>query len=241
MSWSTTTAVVLLTSAAGAGAAAILANFLVDQLQIPAREGAAGYFSVFVIATGLVCGFIVGLATALTMQSGFWKVQGYALAITAVLTVLAGIITVALDDHGPKLDGDQLVLEVELKCPPNWQPDAASKEKSNFCWLQRDPVDADLRANPIVSGTDTMKTSADTSGQYLVSCGVPLTTTRKNRYMRVFVGDSLDITIQVPLPRKPGAPYKQWSQWTDNTFLPQPGKPPAPGYSYRFRVRGATL
>src|SRR5882724_11607516 len=83
--------VVLITTVAGAGAAFALANFLISWLEISSREGSSGYFAVFVTAVGLAGGFLVGLFTALIVQSGFLRAQGYALAIVAVLTIAAGI------------------------------------------------------------------------------------------------------------------------------------------------------
>ena len=69
-------------------AAAGVASFLIAWLQIPNREGASGFFALYVITAGVIGGFIVGLMTAALVQSGFWRAQGYALAIVAVLAVV---------------------------------------------------------------------------------------------------------------------------------------------------------
>ena len=231
---------VLLTTAAGGGAAAGVASFLIAWLQIPNREGASGFFALYVITAGVIGGFIVGLMTAALVQSRFWRAQGYALAIVAVLAVVAAILPRILQDDGPLIGGEKLVLEVELKAPRGWKPDNQSRgDQGSFCWLQRDASDAPPETNPIVLGGLVLKTTAEPDGQWVVPCATALTRTRKTRYVRVFIGKRTDVTIQVPLPAKPGPAYKQWSEWTAAGFLPQAGKPAATDYAYRFRVQGA--
>jgi hypothetical protein len=45
------------------------------------------------------------------------------------------------------------------------------------------------------------------------------------------------VTVRVPLPRHPGAQFKQWSAWSADGFLPQKGRPiPPDGLSFRFRI-----
>jgi hypothetical protein len=74
-----------------------LSFFLIWFLKVTNFEGGAGYFTSFVILTGVAGGFVVGLITALTMRSTF--------------TQRCSRI------REPKLDGDSIRLEVELKCP----------------------------------------------------------------------------------------------------------------------------
>lgn len=238
MRWGTIVGVVLLTMAAGAGAAMGLASFLIAWLQISDREGASGYFAVYVTGMGLIGGFIVGLVTALVMQSGFWKVQAVALAIVLALTVAAGTLSVALDDKGPRIDGDKLILEVELKFPAGWKPDNKAKsERGSFCWLQEKAADGATEVNPIVLGGLTLRAAPEMDGRWAVSCAVTLNKSSKHRFLRVFVGRKTDLTIQVPLPGKPGRADEQWSPWTTQGFLPQEGKPAATDHAFRYRVQ----
>lgn len=239
MGWGATIGVVFLTTIAGGGAAFGLANFFIYWQQMTSREGAAGYFAVFVTATGIVSGFIVGLLTVLIVRSGFLRAQGLALAIVLGLTAVATVLPFVLDDPGPKIDGDKLLVEVELKCPRGWVPDhRARAEPGSFCWIQEQSADALREVNPIVSGDLFLKTAPEPDGQWLVTCGVPLAKSRKDRFLRVFVGQKTDVTIRVPLPSKPGVAFKAWSQWTSEGFLPQKDKPAATDYVYRYRVQG---
>ena len=134
------------------------------------------------------------------------------------------------------------MLEVELKAPRGWKPDNQSRgEQRSFCWLQRDAADAPPETNPIVLGGLILKTTAEPDGQWVMPCATALTRTRKTCYVRVFIGKRTDVTIQVPLPAKPGPAYKQWSEWSSAGFLPQEGKPAATDYVFRFRLQGATV
>ena len=150
MGWGPRLAVIFLTTAAGAGAAFGVASFLIQGLQITNREGASGYFAVFVTGIGLIGGFLVGFITALAVQSGFWKAQGYALGIVVALAVAGAVLPLVLNDNGPRLDGDALVLEVELKCPSGWKPNHKSRS-SSFCWMQEQAVDGPREVNPAIS------------------------------------------------------------------------------------------
>ena len=235
MGWGPTLGVVLLTAAAGMGAAAGLANFLIYWQQIPNREGASGYFAVTLIGFGLAGGIVVGLITALLVRSGFWKAQGFALGAVVLLTVVAGILAVVLDDNGPTLDGEKLVAEVELKCPAGWKPDNKGKWRDgSFCWIQEKAADGPQEVNPIVLGAFALK---ENDGQWSVSCAVPLTKSSKNRYLRVFVGRRADVTIRIPLPARPKAAHREWSPWSANGFLAQSNQPAAADYSFRYRVQ----
>jgi hypothetical protein len=140
-------------------------------------------------------------------------------------------------DEGPRLDGDKVVLEVELRCPRGWKLDNLAKsEKGSFCWLQFKPADAPATDNPVVNGT--LALPATPVEPAIVACMVPLETSAKARYLRIFVGRRTDITVNLPLPPKLGPESKEWCQWDSQLFLPQESKPVPPGYAVRYRVQG---
>ncbi len=229
---------VLLTTAAGACAAFGVATYLIRALEISNREGASGYFAVFVIGIGLIGGFIVGLITALASHSGFWISQGYALGAVAILAGAGAVLPAVLNDEGPKLRGEKLVAEVEVKLPPGWSPDNRAKfEAGGFCWIQYRAEDGTLEENPIVSGGFTLQPDPETEGRWLTRCAVDLTKTTRGRYLRVFVGNRTDLTIPLPFPRSPRPADEAWTPWSTSGFLPQKDKPVQPGSAYRCRVQ----
>jgi hypothetical protein len=130
MSWGSGFGVVGFTTVMGGLAAFGLSYFLIWFLKITNFEGGAGYFTLSVTLIGVGCGFVVGLVTTLTMHSSFTAIQMRAAQIVVALTVVAGVSVVlatAFEDKGPKLEGDSVRLEVELKCPRDWKPDNALK------------------------------------------------------------------------------------------------------------------
>lgn len=229
--------VVFVTTAAGACAGIAVADFLIHRLQIPNREGASGYFAVFVTGMGIAGGFLVGLVTALVARSGFLQAQGYALGGVAVLAIAGAVLPIVLDDEGPTLNGEKLVAEVELKCPPGWKPDNNAKSRGGgFCWVQFQAADGPLEQNPIVSGGLTMDAPA-TGGAFVLRCAIDLTRTTRHRYMRVFSGNQTDVTIPLPFPAHPRPADREWTAWTSTGFLPQKDRPVPRDYAFRCRVR----
>ena len=238
MGWGSTIGLTLLTAFEGALLAFALSEFLIPFLQVSPREGAAGYFALFLITGGVIGGFVVGLITALVVRSGFWTAQAWSVGVSAGLTVLVGLAVVIFNDNGPKLDGDPLVAEVELKFPPDWKPDNKAKfESGGFCWLQYKAEDGPQQVNPVFGAALKLK---QVDARWVATCTADLGRTTKNRYLRVFVGNSTDVTIQVPLPRSPGPKNQEWSDWTSNGLLPQAGKPVPPGYTFRCRAQKET-
>jgi hypothetical protein len=232
--------VVVLTTLMGGVAAFGLSFFLIWFLNVSNFEGGAGYFTLFVTLTGVVGGFVIGLITALTMRSSFAQVQLRAAAIVLALTIAAGVIAVlgkVFEDEGPKLEGDSIRLEVELKCPRDWKPDNALKAGHGGCWIQKYPKNGPLETNPIVSGSLTWDNPPAPGEPWAISCAVPLEKTASPRYMLIYTSEKFDVTLRVPLPRHPGPEFKQWSAWTIEGFLPQSGSPvSAAGLAFRFRA-----
>src|SRR5579864_7760179 len=169
--------VVVLTTVLGGLAAFGLSFFLIWFLQVSNFEGGSGYFAVFVILAGVAGGFVVGLITALTMRSSFDATQLRAAEIVLALTVVAGVIAVlgkVFEDKGPKLEGDSIRLEVELRCPRDWKPDNALKAGHGGCWVQKYAEDGPLETNPIVSGSLTWRNTPAPGEPWAISCAVPL-------------------------------------------------------------------
>jgi hypothetical protein len=232
-------AVVFLTTVMGGLAAFGLSYFLIWFLKVSNFEGGAGYFAVFVILAGVGGGFVVGLITAIAMRASFADMLLRAAEIVVALTIVAGIIVVlakAFEDKGPKLEGDSIRLEVELKCPRDWKPDNALKAGHGGCWLQKYAEDGPLETNPIVSGSLTWDNTPAPGEPWAISCAAPLEKTASPRYMLIYT-NKFEVTLQVPLPRHPGPQFKQWSSWTTDGFLPQKGRPAPPaGLAFRYRI-----
>ncbi len=232
--------VVVLTTVMGGLAAFGLSFFLIWFLAITNFEGGAGYFTLFVILTGVGGGFVIGLLTAITRSSSFADMLLRAAEIVLALTIGAGVVVVlakVFEDKGPKLEGDSIRLEVEFKCPRDWKPDNALKAGHGGCWLQKYPENGPLETNPIVSGSLTWDNAPAAGEPWAISCAVPLEKTASPRYLLIYTSKSIEVTLQVPLPRHPSPQFKQWSSWSTAGFLPQKRSPvPPAGSAFRFRI-----
>lgn len=228
--------VILISTVLGGLAAAGVAALLIQLLQISNFEGGSGYFAAFVTVTGIVAGFILGLIATLAVRSDFWRVQAAAAGAILVLAVLGVVLPVVLNDEGPKLNGENLTLQIELKSPPGWKPDRsrAGQTHGNFCWLQQYAADAPTEQNRINRGGIRL---AQRDSAWIAGSSFDLRDTRSDRYVRIFLGKTVDISIDVPLPRHPGREFKEWSSWTASGLYPQKDAPVPPGFSWRFRVQ----
>jgi hypothetical protein len=228
--------VILITTVLGGLAAAGVAALLIELLKISNFEGGAGYFAVFVTLIGIAGGFITGLITTLSVRSDFWRAQAWAGGTILVLGVLGVVLPVVFNDDGPKLNGENIALQVELKGPPGWKPDRsrAGQTHGNFCWIQQYAADAPTEQNRTNGGGIRL---GQRDSAWITSSSFDLDDTRSHRYVRIFLGQTVDISIDVPLPRHPGKEFTEWRPWTSAGLYSQKDAPVPPGYSWRFRVQ----
>jgi hypothetical protein len=231
--------VILITAVLGGLAAAGVATLLIQLLHITNFEGGSGYFAVFVTLAGIAVGFITGLISALAVRSDFWKAQTWAAGAILVLGIVAVVLPLLLNDEGPKLNGESLTLQVQLKSPPGWTPDRtrAGQTHGNFCWLQRYAADAPTEQNPMRNGGIRL---SQADSVWIASSSFDLIDTRSHRYIRIFLGKTVDASIDVPLPRHPGKESEQWSPWTTSGFYAQKDSAAPSGFSWQFRVQAAS-
>lgn len=145
---------------------------------------------------GMVAGFLTGLITALVVQSGFWKAQCYAAGVMGILAILDVILTAvfpAFKDEGPKLDGEKLTLQIDLKSPPGWRPDRSrAGQGDNVRWLQPNATD-DPSARREIGLVPMRLTQED--GQWVAASSFDLEDTRNRRYARILLGTTLSVSI----------------------------------------------
>ncbi len=226
MGWGGTLGVIVGTAAIGGVAAFGLSEFLISYQEITSREGAAGYFALFVMLTGAGGGFVIGILSASFLSSDFWKAQGYAAAAVLLLTVLAGVAAVYFDDKAPTIQNEKLFLELELNCPRGVSPARETQsEKKNYCWLQYEEG-ANVHPSQITGGKLELQPPSGADGQWLAWCGVYIEKSRKPRNLHVAFGEEKKLIFEVPLPASPKPQHMQWSGWASGA-----------GGEFRYRVQ----
>jgi hypothetical protein len=148
MPWLTSLFASLLASIAGLILAGFTADACTRWYHVSSREGAAGYFVVFIALAGGIAGSILGLITARLVAAhyggGFGKEFGAALGVVLVVAGLSAALCRLLADGPPRQDGQNPTL-----VPPPPPPSAAelaatvaSKKEEEFLAI---PADAPVQ------------------------------------------------------------------------------------------------
>ena len=220
-------------------AGAISAGFLTYQCIIWYRlathdGGDLGYYLIFIPA-GLLSGLLIGAVMARNV-SGFWRAQGCSLGVVIGVCALIGVVARMYGEAAPELNGDQLILQVELKYPHGWEPDQeVRKPETRYCQLQ--PVLPGRRIGSGVQGNIDWSEAGQVDGQWVVPCSLRLFSSREDRFVSVNLGKTF-VEFYLKLPPDPKPENRQWSPWITDGFSHEVGKPPVTDFAYRCRVRG---
>jgi len=235
VSWASTLGTAFLTAIAGGASAIFLTYKCIEWYRLQTHDGGdLGYFLVFV-PLGLICGFMAG-AVISRFVSGFWLSSGVSIGGLVVLCAIGAFVARMYGEIAPRLDGDELVLQVELRSPAGWQPDNdARRAEGRSCRLQ--PLGPGNRAGTPIYGNLDWRSATQSDGQWIVPCAVKLISSRENRLVQYTFGKEW-IEFNLNLPRNPTAENKVWSAWITEGFSQEVGKPPKAGFAYRCRVKG---
>ncbi len=238
MNWLLTILVGLITAAACGAAACYLGTLCVEWYSISSFEGGSGYFVAFMTLFGIVIGLILGIVTSRVVAGGaspgFLRAQGISLAEVVILFCVIALFCRLGGTVAPKFDGEQLDLEVELKCPRGVVP--AERADHNYLNCVLTPLGSGHNRLDSKGGEIFWKQASESGGQWTLPCRVWLFSDRPMRTVRMRVNESTDIEFMLPMPAKPGKEHFEWSPWRSDRFLEEKDKP-ITGYSYRFRVR----
>jgi hypothetical protein len=231
----------LITGCLGTFLAAVVGGWGAKIYHMSNFEGAVGYFVVWVCAP---LGFIVGIVTAIIVarQTGgtgfadFAKAQGLALLVTAAIAGAVGGVLYLMADHPPKIQGQELVLEFEIRLPVG-SPMPDTKEQ--------DAVRASLYAShrdyraANVQVAEAMKRD----GRIVVPGSAFLYSQSAYRSLIVGMGPfgSTAQMFDLPLPARPRIENEEWTDWkrpersNDGSPLPVNGL-----FEVRYRVQRVT-
>ena len=202
-----------LTTVAGGLAGAGLAMFVIAWQQMSNFEGGSGYFAVLTTLAGMGAGFAIGLVTALAMGGGFLAVQLRALEIVAGLALFIGLLVVVvplLQDKGPRINGETVVLEVELRAPQGWKAMRAVEIR---------------HGTGLIDGREAwLEQREEASGGWVLACSAVLEKSSRRHKVRMALRHRVEETIEIRLPDELGAEAGQWSGWS------------GAGLEHRFRL-----
>ncbi len=216
-----------------------IANACVAWFQISSREGASGYFVVFIALCSAIAGLIVGLLVArivvATSSPGFGKELLCALGVVIFIAGAAALTCRMLADIPPTIDGRELTLQVDFRLPNTLDLEKSPLEDSEWAFNLASLAGRTRRVYR--DGTIQLAGVRVEEGRWIVPAQVELFTQRGGRLVTLSRLNSTEILgFLIPLPARPGAAFQHWSQWMPIQQVN--GQPwPSDKMSYRFRVQ----
>jgi hypothetical protein len=181
-------------------------------------------------------GFFLGLAVAGIVAGSvapwFWKAFGISWGIVLAISSIATCVCWLLADIPPKIDGQELSLEIELRLPVG-QTNLPAMD-SGETYLEVGSVVRHVQRKSKRGELDIAKARLE-EGRWVIPGAVHLFTMRGLRSADFMIGGE-SCGFIIPLPARPGKKFEQWSNWFPD---PPPNRAPWPDTkpSCRFRVQ----
>ena len=238
MSWSSSIFTGLLTAVVGLLVSGFVAQLAVDWYRIPSFEAGSAAFVILFAIAGFVAGLLIGLITSRVIAAGadpgFLKALGFSQAILLGIVAVVGGSARLLADVPPTLNGERLMLAVEVRWPAGHADSPAM--------LPGEPY---LRLGSLTRSSNTQRASSRgplyiqdahlADGRWVVPGAVDIFTTRGRFVLDVVLDSSTNHGFLMPLA---GAPHRKDLAWTEWYPRARPGSPPLPnGFTYRYRVQ----
>lgn len=239
LGWFLSIVVALLTGVLALFVAGFVANLCVGWYRISSFEGGSGYFVVFMALGGGLAGSVVGLVVARIVansaRAGFLNALGASAAVVLLIAgAIAGIARLVADVP-PTIDGQQLLLEVELRWPATSAADPTTMRGVGALTLGSTTVGRTVRASR--EGPLWLERATRVDGRWVAPGAVEIFTSRGTAVLDARAGGERLAGFVLPLDGSPGREFLEWSEWLPSS---KSGAPPLPDqFSYRFRVRRA--
>jgi hypothetical protein len=238
MSWSSSIFVGILTAIVGLVASALVASLAASWYRVPSFEAQSAAFVASLAILGLIVGLAIGVITSRVVGAsgagGFFKTLGSANAILLGIVALVGVTARLLADVPPTLDGETLMLAVEVRWPEGHATSPASIPGEPTVTLG-----SVTRAGHVqrASSTGPLWTSDAhlVGGRWVAPGAVDIFTTRGRLVLSVQLDSSANFGFLLPMSGSPGRKDLEWTEWMPRA---RPGEPGLPnGFTYRYRVQ----
>jgi hypothetical protein len=120
-----------------AASAIFFVSLCLDWYRLRSNDGGGLSYYLIFVPVGLLSEVLIGAILARYFSS-FWVAQGWSLL--SVVGLCAVVVTLArlFGEVAPQWDGSNLLLQVELRYPPGWEPDVeAKRSEGRSCRLLR--------------------------------------------------------------------------------------------------------
>jgi hypothetical protein len=230
--------IALVTAFAGGILAVFVGDYLTKLAHVPEMEGQRGMTVFFLcVPLGIITGLVIGIMASILVRrqgpAGFFVAQGWSLLVLCGVAGLLGGVPYLLSDRPPKLDGEHLDLEFELRAPATFkipeQPDGYSirvslytnNRQSRFAFIDWSSITKDAE-------------------HVTIPGKVPLLTHSKSRSLLASIGNEPVASQFVELKNLPAAPRKEDEAWSDWVFATERADltpvPDSERFAIRYRV-----
>jgi hypothetical protein len=239
MSWPASIFSALLTGLLALFVGGFIAAMAVDWYHISGREGESGYFVAAIAILSFGAGVLIGLITARMVAGGahpgFLRALGISLGLVIGVGALSLGLTRALADVPPEIDGEPLLLAVEVRWPVGQKeaPKAEGKDEASIGLHSIPYFSHTVRASEY--GPLWMEDAHQVDGRWVVPGAVSVFTSRGTRMLTVNTGGKNTPGFEVRLPAFPRKKNLEWSGWEPDF---RPGvKVPPDLVSFRYRAQ----
>jgi hypothetical protein len=235
--WPASLGVAVLTGAGALVASGFVSSLAVDWYRISSFEGGSGFFVVGMALLGGIAGTITGLIAARVVAArpnpSFLKGLASATGLVLALLLVIGGVARVLADVPPEIDGEELMLLVELRSPAGDTTDLASLPGVPYVRLGAlAPFSNVQRAHD--QGPLWIDDRRREDNRWIVPGVVPIFTARGKKVIDAGVGDTSLMALLTPLPGSPSTRDREWSPWYPHAAE---GAPPLPDqFTMRYRV-----
>ncbi|HUQ80195.1 MAG TPA: hypothetical protein VM076_03595, partial [Gemmatimonadaceae bacterium] len=237
MSWGSSILVGVVTAVVGAVVAGVIATLAVGWYRISGFEAGSAAFVIGFIVLGIVAGFLIGVVASRVIAAGanpgMLGALGASNAVVLGIAAVVGVSARLLADVPPTMDGEQLMLAVEVRWPNGTSTSPAT--------IAGEPL---LRLGS-VTGSHVRRASSHgplwtadarmADGRWVAPGAVDIFTTRGSLVLDVLLDSATTYGFLIPLSGRPGKRDLEWTDWLPHA---RPGSPPLPnGFTYRYRVQ----
>jgi hypothetical protein len=238
MSWPSSFGVAFLTAIVGLVECGLLAGLTASWYRIPSFEAQSAAYVASIAILGMVGSFIIGLVASRVIAGGpdpsFLKALGISNGVLLGLLVIIGGVARVLADIPPTINGEQLMLAVEIRWPE------AHKESPALL-----PGEPTLLLGSITRMSHTQRATSHgplwtsdahlVDGRWVAPGAVDIFTTRGRLSIVAMLDSTNNHGFIIPLSGAPGKKDMQWTEWYPHA---RRGAPPlADGFQYRYRVQ----
>jgi hypothetical protein len=237
MTWFASICIAVLSGALGLFVGGFVGAGCVSWYRISGFEGKSGYFMAAMALLGALVGTLLGFGLSRLVAAGgapgFLKGLGWSWAVVLGIGAFAALICWKLADIPPKLNGQALDLEVEIRLPAG-ETNSPAKAAGSCALTLGSVINHVQRKSE--QGELRVQEARFEEGRWIIPGSVSLFTMRGLRSIQAELGGKSVGGFIIPLPARPGKRFEQWSEWEPR---PRAGNPPWPATnpSYRFRVQ----